>query len=90
MTTTALDPARARGGDKDIRAATATMVPPSRNDPSTRLDLAWVGEDTLEARFPMQKPGVYLGAVRLANGGVLPLAPIMLPCSPEFEPRPSS
>ena len=35
----------------------------------------------------MQKPGVYLGAVRLGNGSVLPLAPITLPYSPEFEPR---
>jgi Mg-chelatase subunit ChlD len=82
-----LDPARPRGGDKDIRTATATMVSPSGSDPSTRLDLAWVGEDTLEARFPMQKPGVYLGAVRLGAGGVLLLAPITLPYSPEFEPR---
>ena len=33
-----------------------------------RLTLAWVGEDTLEARFPIQKAGMYLGAVQLANG----------------------
>ena len=35
----------------------------------------------------MQKPGVYLGALRLGNGDVLPLAPLTLPYSPEFEPR---
>ena len=68
-------------GDGDDRVAGR------RTDPSQRLDLAWVGEDTLEARFPMQKPGIYLGAVRLGNGGVLPLAPLTLPYSPEFEPR---
>jgi Mg-chelatase subunit ChlD/uncharacterized membrane protein len=83
-----LDPARARGSDKDVRKAAATIVSPARGDRSARIDLAWAGEDTLEARFPMQKPGVYLGAVQLGNGSVLPLAPITLPYSPEFEPRP--
>ena len=83
-----LDPARTRGGAADIRTASTTIVAPGSTDPAKRLDLAWVGEDTLEARFPMHKPGVYLGAVRLGNGDVLPLAPITLPYSPEFEPRP--
>lgn len=55
---------------------------------SEKLTLAWVGEDALEARFAIQKAGMYLGAVRLGNGTVLPLAPITLPYSPEFEPRP--
>jgi hypothetical protein len=82
-----LDPARKRGSDKDIRTATATVVSPARGEKTARIDLAWIGEDTLEARFPMQKPGVYLGAVQLGNGSVLPLAPITLPYSPEFEPR---
>ena len=30
---------------------------------------------------------MYLGAVRLGTGEVLPLAPLSLPYSPEFEPR---
>ena len=30
---------------------------------------------------------MYLGAVRLGTGAVLPLAPLSLPYSPEFEPR---
>jgi hypothetical protein len=41
----------------------------------------------LEARFPLQKAGLYLGAVQLGTGTVLPLAPLSLPYSPEFEPR---
>ena len=52
-----------------------------------RLALSWIGEDTLEARFPLQKAGLYLGAVQLGTGTVLPLAPLSLPYSPEFEPR---
>jgi hypothetical protein len=41
----------------------------------------------MEARFPLQSAGAYLGAVQLAGGDVLPLAPLSLPYSPEFEPR---
>ncbi len=84
-----LDPSRTRGPD-DVRAATATIVPPDdrTGDAPEKLTLAWVGEDALEARFPIRKAGMYLGAVRLGNGDVLPLAPLSLPYSPEFEPRP--
>jgi hypothetical protein len=35
----------------------------------------------------VQKAGLYLGAVQLGAGTVLPLAPLSLPYSPEFEPR---
>ena len=84
-----LDPGRTRGGADDVRAATATIVPPDTRAgvASDRLNLSWVDEDTLEARFPVQKSGLYLGAVQL-GGHVLPLAPLSLPYSPEFEPRP--
>lgn len=85
-----LDPDRKRGSAGDIRAATAAIVPPPGNgvDGSPRkLTLAWVGEDTLEARFPIQNAGIYLGAVDIGGGNVLPLAPLTLPYSPEFEPR---
>ena len=85
-----LDPGRARGGADDVRGATAMIVSPGdrASGASEKLTLAWVGEDALEARFAIQKAGMYLGAVRLGNGTVLPLAPITLPYSPEFEPRP--
>jgi Mg-chelatase subunit ChlD len=84
-----LDPGRTRGGADDVRAATATIVPPDARagGASDRLNLNWVDEDTLEARFPVQKAGLYLGAVQV-GGHVLPLAPLSLPYSPEFEPRP--
>ena len=84
-----LDPDRARGGRDDVRAATASIVPPNaRPDRATeRLTLTWADDDTLEARFPIRNAGLYLGAVRLGNGQVLTLAPLTLPYSPEFEPR---
>jgi Mg-chelatase subunit ChlD len=84
-----LDPGRRRGDAADLRAATATIVPPDERAgaPAQRLLLAWVDDDTLEARFPIQKAGLYLGAVQAGGGTVLPLAPLSLPYSPEFEPR---
>lgn len=84
-----LDPDRARGGAADVRAAAATILPPGdrMGGEPRQLTLTWVGEDTLEARFPLHKSGLYLGAVRLGTGAVLPLAPLSLPYSPEFEPR---
>jgi hypothetical protein len=72
-------------------------------DGRTKMDLANLGTcaaiETLgpfdeigviavdSARFPLQKAGVYLGAVQLGSGAVLPLAPLSLPYSAEFEPR---
>jgi hypothetical protein len=85
-----LDPDRKRGGAEDVRAASARVVPPggSASAVPQRLALSWVSDNMLEARFPLQRPGLYLGAVQLGNGVVLPLAPLSLPYSPEFEPRP--
>lgn len=85
-----LDPDRARGTAADVRSATAAIVPPDDRPGAAplRLALSWVGEHTLEARFALQKAGLHLGAVQLGNGTVLPLPPLGLPYSPEFEPRP--
>jgi hypothetical protein len=83
-----LDPDRKRGGPEDIRSASAAIVVPGDAATSqARIPLAWVGEDTLEGRFPVQKTGIYLGAVDIGNNKILPLAPLSLPYSPEFEPR---
>jgi Mg-chelatase subunit ChlD len=85
-----LDPDRPRGGPRDVRTATASIVTPGdRSDgASDRLTLNWIDEHTLEGRFPVRRSGAYLGAVQLGSGAVLPLAPLSLPYSPEFEPRP--
>ncbi len=85
-----LDPDRLRSGATDVRAATAMIVPPETRpgNAAQRVPLAWVDDDTLEARFPIGNAGLYVGAVQLGNGTVLPLAPLSLPYSPEFEPRP--
>jgi hypothetical protein len=83
-----LDPDRARGSTEDVRTATATIVPPTTGaGAAQRITLAWVNDDMLEGRFPLQNAGLYLGAVQLGHGSPLPLAPLTLPYSPEFEPR---
>jgi len=84
-----LDPDRARGTAEDVRTATASIVLPDARpgDASPHVALSWIDDDTLEARFPIEKAGLYLGAVQLGNGHTLPLAPLTLPYSPEFEPR---
>lgn len=84
-----LDPDRKRGSADDIRSATAAILPPgdAAAVKPERLSLAWVGENTLEARFPIRNGGIYLGAIDLGGGNVLPLAPLTLPYSPEYEPR---
>jgi uncharacterized membrane protein len=70
------------------RAPIAVIVPPGSGDKeSERLPLSWVGEHTLEARFALRNSGVYVGAVETTPGQVLPLPPLSLPYSPEFEPR---
>jgi uncharacterized membrane protein len=85
-----LDPTRKRGGPDDVRSASAAIVPPGAGNrsPTQNLTLTWTSEDTLEARFPLDKAGIYLGAVEAGKDRVLPLAPLSLPYSPEFEPRP--
>jgi uncharacterized membrane protein len=83
-----LDPDRARNSAEDVRTATATIAAPNTDaGAGQRIALAWVNEDTLEGRFALQNAGLYLGAVQLGSGAVLPLAPLSLPYSPEFEPR---
>jgi hypothetical protein len=83
-----LDPDRPRDASGSARAPIAVIVPPgATTGDSERLALSWVGEHTLEARFPLRHTGVYVGAVEAAPGQVLPLPPLSLPYSPEFEPR---
>lgn len=85
-----LDPDRARTASDVTRTAEATLIPPGDRSAPHRVTLNWIGEDILEARFPLQRAGTYVGAVRLPTGEALPLAPLSLPYSPEFEPRPDA
>lgn len=54
----------------------------------TTLELERTGENRFEARFPMEKEGIALGTLALADGKTVQLPPVALPYSPEFEPSP--
>ncbi len=51
------------------------------------LPLEPVTADRYAARFPLEREGIVLGAVRVDDERSLRLPPIALPYSPEFEPR---
>jgi hypothetical protein len=91
-TATIVPPLDSRATDRSLGAgppdSRATDRSLGAGSTSPRLPLVWIDDDTLEARFPLQNAGLYLGAVQLGTGQVLPLAPLSLPYSPEFEPRP--
>jgi hypothetical protein len=82
-----LDPERKRGGAEDIRSATAAIWRPRCRLAQQRIALSWTGEDTLEGKIPDSEDWDLPGAVDLGNKKVMPLSPLTLPYSPEFEPR---
>lgn len=58
------------------------------DDPTPPLvPFQWVSETKLQARFSMEREGVYLPMVRFGSGRLVRLPPAMLPYSPEFLPR---
>lgn len=89
--TVELDPQRA---DKSTGAVPDVLIIPPGSDREAPLrpQLAWVGPDTLEARFRLTKFGTYRSLVVFpARGGRQPpvtRGPVVtLPYSPEFDPR---
>jgi hypothetical protein len=67
--------------------ATALLIPPDENDPLP-LPMRWAGPDRMEVEFPLRSGGVYHGVVVTREGRRAPLPPVVLPYSPEYEPRP--
>ncbi len=65
------------------RLAALVTLPDGR---TRELALERVAAERFEARFPLEREGVVLGAVRVGEGRSLRLAPLTLPYSPEFEP----
>ncbi len=63
----------------------ARMVRPDGS--SLPVPLAPVAGDRFEARVPLGGEGVYRFAAQTADGEPIPLAPLAVPYSPEFEPR---
>ena len=84
-----LESARRRGAADDVRAANRYDRAPGRacERHHRPADALVDGRRHVGSTLSLQKAGLYLGAVQLGNGTVLPLAPLSLPYSPEFEPR---
>lgn len=64
---------------------TTRMVDPSGR--SIPVELAPVGENQFEARVPLSEDGVYRFAAATEDGEVVPIDPIAVPYSPEYEAR---
>ena len=75
----------ASGASPDaVEALRAVQVGP---DGAVPLWLERTGLREFEARFPLDREGVYRAVVQAGADTVLRLAPVSLPYSPEFEPR---
>ncbi|MBK7874207.1 MAG: VWA domain-containing protein [Planctomycetes bacterium] len=73
-----------------VKSDTSRLVARVTNADGTKttLELERTGENRFEARFPMEKEGIALGTLALADGKTVALPPVALPYSPEFEPSP--
>lgn len=63
------------------------VLPGTDNPPPIEPTLTWVGPDTLEARFRMERTGTYRTIVQSPDGELSRGPATSLPYSPEFEPR---
>ncbi|HVS09680.1 MAG TPA: VWA domain-containing protein [Planctomycetota bacterium] len=79
-----LDPAA--GTSAGSQGFTARIAAPEREP--LELPLERVGAQRYEARFPLERSGIALGTLKLADGRFLSLPPVALPYSPEFERPP--
>lgn len=64
---------------------TTRMVDPSGR--SIPVELVPVGENRFEARIPLAEDGVYRFAAATEDGEIVPIDPIAVPYSPEYEAR---
>jgi uncharacterized membrane protein len=81
------DPQSEAGKEIARQAPTLSVITTSEGGKSDQVEFQWTGERSLEARFSMEREGVYLPVARLAGGRVVKAPPVMLPYSPEFLPR---
>ncbi len=68
--------------------ATAFIIPPDESEP-VELPLQWTSPQAMRADFRLKQKGVYHGVIMTREGKRVSLPPVVLPYSPEFEPRPA-
>ena len=83
VVTVEVDPSAASPPDTSQLAALLSLP----DGTSAELPLMRVAGQRYEARFPLEREGVVLGAVRVDDERSLRLPPLALPYSPEFEPH---
>ncbi|MCC7139567.1 MAG: VWA domain-containing protein [Planctomycetes bacterium] len=71
---------------EDLLGRVEARVAPPDGEPFA-LDLVRTGPARLEGRFPLKATGAWRAAVGTGDGRFLRVAPLVLPYSPEFEPR---
>jgi uncharacterized membrane protein len=81
------DPASEAGKDIVRQAPALSVLTTTEGGRTEQLPFQWTGERSLEARFSMEREGIYLPVARLAGGQVVKAPPVTLPYSPEFLPR---
>lgn len=76
--------------DAELETATARLMAnlTSPKGDTRKVSLLRTGAHRFEARVPLLGEGALLGTVELADGRALPLPPLVLPYSPEFERSP--
>jgi hypothetical protein len=82
---------RGRAGPRERRAQRhleARSAPERRDGTTGSVLLERTGENRFEGRYALEKEGVALGTLELADGKFVTLPPVALPYSPEFEPSP--
>ena len=73
---------------QNCTGASAYIIPPDESDPE-KLALQWTSPRTLEAGFRLERGGIYHGVIRTREGKRAGLPAVVLPYSPEFEPKPA-
>ena len=66
--------------------AAAHVIPPSESRPLS-IPMRWVGPQRMEADLKLDSDGVYHGIVLTNEGRRVSLPSVVLPYSPEFEPK---
>ena len=76
-----------RQAARTCTGATALIIPPTEEE-AERVPLRWTGPQTMEADLTLDSDGVYHGLILTNEGRRVSLPPVVLPYSPEFEPKP--
>lgn len=70
----------------ECTGAAAIIIPPGDGEPM-KLPLRWIASNRMEGAFKLEETGVYHGVILTREGRRVSLPPVILPYSPEFDPK---